>query len=663
MSIERTVMQKNAFVFPGQGSQKVGMGLDLVREWPELIEEHYRAADEILGFPLSSYCWEGPAADLRHMPITQPAVLLTSLISLRVLTENGLRPDVVAGHSLGEFTALVCAGVLEWTDALRLVRLRGELMAGVNDRVSGTMVAVVGLALPEIEDMCDKAAADTTEVVEIANYNDPQQVVVSGQTAAVARLMELVQDAGAERVVTLEIGGPAHSSLMGQIVDEFAAALAEVRFNDPLVPVYSGDTADRVLTGDAARGCLRRQLTGRVRWTDVVARMADAGVSRFVEIGPGRVLSRLCGRIRPEVPTSRTNDVTHLRQTLAELRGVSRAPAQRARSFPLHDPPIALLLPGQGSQHPRMAVDLYGPEPVFTAVMDEFFALAGDHGTEVRSAWLDPDDHETVHAGTHAQSLLFAIGYALGRTLSDRGIRPVALLGHSAGELAAAALAGVYDLPSAARIMAARAHSLRLAPAGGMLAVAAAPEVALAHVRAEWVEAGVGLGAYNAPAQTVLAGPRDELADTDTALRAADLMTRTVRATEPWHSPVMGKAAEEFTRAVSAEPLAAPSTTIISARTAQQVKPDQARDGEFWAGQMAEPVRFWPALRALLAGGDLTLVEAGPGAGLSVIARKHPAVRSGSSKVLALLPPERKPTLPHWQAAIERLADLRTERA
>lgn len=326
------------------------------------------------------------------------------------------------------------------------------------------------------------------------------------------------------------------------------------------------------------------------------------------------------------------------------------------------NPPIALLLPGQGSQHPGMAVDLYRREPVFTEVMDEFFVHAGEHGAQVRTAWLDPDDHETVHSGTHAQSLLFAIGYALGRTLADLGVRPIALLGHSAGELAAAALAGVYDLPAAARIMAARAHSLRLAPAGGMLAVAAAPEAALAHVRPEWAEAGVVLGAHNAPAQTVLAGPRDELAATDGALRAAGLITRAVRATEPWHSPVMGKATEEFTRAVSAESLAVPTTTVLSARTARPVEPDEARDGEFWAGQMAAPVLFWPALRALLADGDLTLVEAGPGAGLSVIARKHPAVRSGSSKVVALLPPERKPTLPHWQASIERLVDLHAER-
>jgi [acyl-carrier-protein] S-malonyltransferase len=293
------------------------MGHDLVQEWPELREAYYRVADDILGFPLSRYCWEGPAADLKYMPITQPAVLLTSLVSLHVLTAHGVRPDVVAGHSLGEFTAMVGAGVLEWTDALRLVRLRGELMAAVNERVSGTMTAIVGLALAEIEDLCDKAAADTDQVVEIANYNEPRQVVVSGQTDGVARLMELVERAGAERVVTLEIGGPAHSSLMGEIEDEFAEALHQVPFADPVVTLYSGDTAQRVPTGADARQCLIRQLTGRVRWADVVTRMADDGVGRFVEVGPGKVLSRLCGRIRPGVATVRSNDVEAVRAAIA----------------------------------------------------------------------------------------------------------------------------------------------------------------------------------------------------------------------------------------------------------------------------------------------------------------------------------------------------------
>jgi [acyl-carrier-protein] S-malonyltransferase len=318
-------MTEMAFVFPGQGSQRVGMGLDLVGHWPDLLDAYYRPADEILGFPISRYCWEGPAEDLRHMPITQPAVLLTSLAALHVLRAAGVEPDAVAGHSLGEYTALVCAGVLAWPDALRLVRLRGELMAGVNDRVPGTMVAIVGLRPTDIEEMCAKASADTGQVVGIANYNAPRQVVVSGETAAVEWLLDLVAVAGPERVVTLEIGGPAHSSLMGEIEDEFGEALAAVPFADPVLPVYTGVTADRVATGEAARDCLRRQLTGRVRWTDLVERMVSDGVNRFVEVGPGRVLSGLCARICPEVATSRTNDAAHVRGAVEQARQAGRA--------------------------------------------------------------------------------------------------------------------------------------------------------------------------------------------------------------------------------------------------------------------------------------------------------------------------------------------------
>ena len=317
--------------------------------------------------------------------------------------------------------------------------------------------------------------------------------------------------------------------------------------------------------------------------------------------------------------------------------------------------PIALLLPGQGAQHPGMALELYGREPVFTEVMDEFFGYLGDSGAVLRDCWLAADD--TVHQGIRAQSLLFGIGYALGTTLRARKLRPVVLLGHSAGELAAAALAGVYDLRAAARIMSARAHSLRLAPPGGMLAVAATPEVVLSHVRPEWMAAGVAIGARNAPKQTVLAGPEYELARTENALRSAGVVVMRMNAAEPWHSPVMAQAAAEFERAVAAERLCPPVPSIVSGRTGRWVTPAEAVQPGFWAWQMAEPVLFWPALNALLDGGEFTLAEAGPAAGLSTVARKHPAVRAGRSRVVPLLPAPGKPVLPFWESALGVLAD------
>lgn len=309
-------MGRTAFVFPGQGSQRVGMGLDLVKQWPHLRDTYYAPADDILGFPFSALCWEGPAAALADMRITQPAMLLCSVAAFDVLRRHGLAPDAVAGHSLGEVSALVCAGVLDWRDALRLVRIRGELMTSVTEQVPGRMAAVVGLTLYQVEELCLRAAAETGDVVEIANHNDPTQVVVSGQVAGVDRLCDLVGGAGADRVVALRIGGPAHCSLMGRVADAFAAALDDVPFRAPEVPVYSGSGGVLVTDGEHAKQLLLGQLTGRVLWTDVVRRMTADGVDRFVEVGPGKALSGLCGRIAPGVTTLRTGDAQQVQQTV-----------------------------------------------------------------------------------------------------------------------------------------------------------------------------------------------------------------------------------------------------------------------------------------------------------------------------------------------------------
>ncbi|MEU6083891.1 acyltransferase domain-containing protein [Streptomyces sp. NPDC047108] len=316
---------------------------------------------------------------------------------------------------------------------------------------------------------------------------------------------------------------------------------------------------------------------------------------------------------------------------------------------------VALLLPGQGAQYPGMAVPLYEHEPEFAAIADEFFGLMGEEGDRVRADWLGSAPALPVDDGRRAQPLLFVIGYAVGRMLERRGVRPDVLLGHSVGELAAACLAGVFDLESAARIMLARSRVLATAPPGGMLAVAAAPERVESGITPEWAERGVVVGAVNAPAQTVLAGPEAELALAAVALDDAGLVVRRVRAREPFHSPVLDEAAQVFEKAVAAETLRPPRVEIRSARTARTVRPEEAVDPAFWARQMAEPILYWPALSGLLGDGAYTFVEAGPGRSLSAPARRHPSVRSGRSGVVCTLPAEGGDCLRVWEKAAEQL--------
>ncbi|MFF6994334.1 ACP S-malonyltransferase [Streptomyces sp. NPDC008313] len=321
-------MSTTAFVFPGQGSQRVGMGRAPAERRPDLLDSHYRVADEVLGIPLTRLCREGPAEELRVMPVTQPAVFLTSVVTHEVLAGHGVVPDIVAGHSLGEFAAMVAAGVLTWVDGLRLVRLRGLLMDAVNREIPGSMGAVVGVAAGELEDLCARAAADTGEIVEIANHNDHRQIVVAGQTGGVARLLELAEQAGARRVLTLDVAGSAHCSLLSGIEPEFRRAIEALDLRDPVIPVISSVTAAPVRTAEEAADCLSRQFTHRVRWTDTVEALTAAGVGRFVEVGPGRTLSKLCGRLAPAAQAYRTNDAEHLDRVTGAL-GTARPSGAR----------------------------------------------------------------------------------------------------------------------------------------------------------------------------------------------------------------------------------------------------------------------------------------------------------------------------------------------
>jgi acyl transferase domain-containing protein len=325
--------------------------------------------------------------------------------------------------------------------------------------------------------------------------------------------------------------------------------------------------------------------------------------------------------------------------------------------------PIALLLPGQGAQHRRMAAELYGPDAVFTAVLDEFCELMGEEGATLRDEWLaDPTDL-LIDDASRAQPLLFAIEYALGRSLESQGLYPGALLGHSVGELAAAALAGVFTLPDAARLMRERAVATAGVPAGGMLATAASVEELRPYLDSFATADGVVVGARNGPRQTVLSGAEPHLTSVEGLLRRHGVSCRRVGARQPFHSPAMAAAAARWEQAFATVELRPPRVPVWSTRTGGRLRPDQAVDPAFWAGQLAAPVEFWPALDALLGSGDFLLVETGPGQGLSMLARRHRRVRRGPCEVVPLLPPGAGGALRTYRAAVISLKQTILERA
>lgn len=291
---------RTALLLPGQGSQEVGMGRDLARTH-DVARATFQEADEALGFALSEVAWEGPDEVLVETRHAQPAILAHSVAMHRVLADRLPPPALAAGHSLGEFSAHVAAGTLSFGDALRAVRRRGELMHEAGRERQGTMAAVLGLDEDEVERVC-AAVENGTGVCVPANFNSSGQVVVSGDVAGVERGMELAKEAGARRVIPLNVSGAFHSPLMAAAEDGLREALADVTFRDPDFPVVSNVTSRPVESGEEARRLLVRQLTSPVRWSASVAAMLDGGADRFLELGPGSVLCGLNRRNARGIP-------------------------------------------------------------------------------------------------------------------------------------------------------------------------------------------------------------------------------------------------------------------------------------------------------------------------------------------------------------------------
>lgn len=286
-----------AFVFPGQGSQAVGMGKALAAEYAE-TKQLFEQADAILGFSLSALMWDGPDTDLNDTLNTQPALFLHSIASFQTFAR--LFPDFVpasvAGHSLGELSALTAAGALSFEDGLRLVRKRGELMKRAGELAPGSMAAILGVDIPTLDKVCAEASAEN-EIVQVANDNCPGQVVLSGAKAAVERAMAGAKAAGAKRAMPLAVSIAAHSPLMASIQAEWNQAVDAVAMNAPKIPVIGNVQATVLKTAEDARADIKAQMQSRVRWTDTVKAMSEMGIKSFVEVGTGTVLGGLIKRI------------------------------------------------------------------------------------------------------------------------------------------------------------------------------------------------------------------------------------------------------------------------------------------------------------------------------------------------------------------------------